>query len=109
MLASEAQHWTLRLAGEHTRTIRFDFLNRDKSRSRTAFALAPGKPVRLVLADGRASLDGQALAVQPQQASFASVMGALRFVTPRPYRPQDFPMLQAKDALKGVVERGQYR
>ena len=104
-----AQHWTLRLAGEHTRTIRFDFLNRDKSRSRTAFALAPGKPVRLVLADGRASLDGQALAVQPQQASFASVMGALRFVTPRPYRPQDFPMLQAKDALKGIVERGQYR
>jgi glycogen debranching enzyme len=104
-----AQHWTMKLAGGAARTISFDFLNRDKSRSRTTFELAPGKPVRLVLADGQASVDGKPLAVQPGRASFGAIIGKLRFRTPRRYQPQDFPMLRSKDALKGVVERNEYQ
>jgi glycogen debranching enzyme len=104
-----AQHWTLRLPAGAARTISFDFLNRDKSRSRTAFELAPGKPVRLVLADGHASVDGKELAVLPGRASFGAVIGQLRFRTPRQYQAQDFPMLRSKDVLKGVVERNEYQ
>ncbi|HWJ95500.1 MAG TPA: hypothetical protein VNT33_12300, partial [Telluria sp.] len=43
------------------------------------------------------------------QPSFTKTIGTLRFVTPRTYRPEDFPMLREKDALKGIVERGEYR
>jgi glycogen debranching enzyme len=105
----QAQHWTLRLPGGAARTVSFDFLNADKSRSRTAFVLAPGRSARLVLAGGRASVDGKTLSVQAQQDSFAGVIGTLRFVKPRQYKPQDFPMLQSKDVLKGIVERNGYQ
>ena len=104
-----AQHWTLRLTGNAPRKVSFDFLNRDKSRSVTTFELAPGKTVRLELGERRALADGKALQVTAGQASFGAVIGALGFRTPKQYRPQDFPMLQSKDVLKGIVERNQYR
>jgi hypothetical protein len=103
------QHWRLRLSGKQARMVSFSFLQRDKSRMRTSFALAPDKEVTLRLADGKATLDGRALATAPQLASFEHTIGALRFVQPKSYRPQDFPMLQAKDVLKGIVERNEYR
>jgi glycogen debranching enzyme len=103
-----AQHWQLRLAGKSTRSVSFSFLNRDKSRSHTAFSLGPGKRATLILADGRATLDGKRLPVSVHQPSFASTIGTLRFQTPKRYHPQDFPMLRAKDALKGIVERNEY-
>ncbi len=103
------QRWTLRLTGKATRTISFSFLNTDKSRSMTSFALAPGKAATLRLSDGKATLDGKALAVAPQLASQAARMGALGFRQPRAYRQQDFPMLRGKDILKGIVERDEYR
>jgi glycogen debranching enzyme len=105
----QSQRWTLRLPAGAARTVSFDFLNADKSRSRTTFTLAPGRNSTLVLAGGRASIDGKTLRVQAQQDSFAGVIGALRFVTPRQYKPQDFPMLQSKDVLKGIVERNEYQ
>ncbi len=103
------QRWTLTLRGKAARTVAVDFLNRDKSRSRAAFTLAPGKSAVLVLGEKRASIDGKALALQPHQASFAHTIGTLRFRTPKQYRPQDFPMLQSKDVLKGIVERNEYQ
>ncbi len=106
---ASAQHWTLRLNGGAARKVSIDFLNRDKSRSNVAFGLAPGQTARLVIAGGRARLDGKALAVRPRQQSFAAVIGDLRFRTPRQYRSQDFPMLQSTDVLKGIVERNQYQ
>ncbi|MES2316325.1 MAG: amylo-alpha-1,6-glucosidase [Pseudomonadota bacterium] len=106
---AQSQRWRLQLAGAQPRMIAFSFLNADKSRSRTTFELAPGKVTLLQLDGGEATLDGKPLAVMPQQASFASTIGALRFRTPRAYRPQDFPMLRARDVLKGIVEREEYK
>jgi hypothetical protein len=58
---------------------------------------------------GRAALNGRSLAAVPAQASYARQIGTLRFVTPKTYRPEDFPMLRAKDVLKGIVERNEYQ
>ena len=63
----------------------------------------------MVLGAREARLDGKPLAVSMGQASFGTVIGALRFRTPKQYRPQDFPMLRSKDVLKGIVERNEYR
>lgn len=101
------QRWQLRLTGSQPRKVTFNFLNRDKSRSLVGFTLAPGRAAILRL--DRATLDGKPLRRARQQASFEGAIGALHFVTPRAYRPQDFPMLQAKDVLKGIVERNEYK
>ena len=90
--------WTFRLNGATARTVRFAFLNSDKSRSQLAFTLLPNKPITLNLARAR-----------PVQPSFAGVIGKLEFRTPAKYDPARFPMLQSKDVLKGIVERGEYR
>lgn len=104
-----AQQWKLRLSGKTARSIRFDFLNGDKSRSRAQFQLAPGKAVVLNLANGRAQLNGKQLDVTASQPSYAGIMGELRFRQPAVYRPENFPMLRAKDVLKGIIERNEYR
>jgi glycogen debranching enzyme len=101
--------WTLRLHAPATRKLRFTFLHPDKSRSQVEFRLAPGKPATLQAAAGRARLDGRPLAERRVQASFAGVIGPLRFVTPKQYRPDAFPVLRGKDVLKDIIERDQYR
>jgi glycogen debranching enzyme len=103
------QRWTFRLQGAGKRKIAFSFLNADKSRSQLAFMLAPGQAATLVVGGGKALLDGKPLKATPLQPSFARTIGELRFRTPKPYRPADFPMLKAKDVLKGIVERNEYR
>ncbi|WLI88181.1 amylo-alpha-1,6-glucosidase [Massilia sp. R2A-15] len=103
------QRWTFRLKGATPRTVRFSFLNADKSRSQVSFTLTPAHPATLTLGNRKASLDGRALQVQSAQASYAGVIGKLGFRTPAQYVPAHFPMLRSKDALKGVVERGEYR
>lgn len=107
--AGKLQRWTLRLNGATQRTVAFNFLNDDKSRSQFAFDLAPGKPVTLVTGGGKATVDGKPLVVRPRQASYAGEIGDLVFQTPRRYRADDFPMLRSKDVLKGIVERKEYR
>ena len=103
------QRWTFRLQGATPRTVRFSFLNPDKSRSQVSFTLLPGKPLSLTLGNRKASLEGRALPVQSMQASYATVIGKLDFRKPAQYIPANFPMLRSKDALKGIVERGEYR
>ena len=90
--------WTLLLNGASARTVRFAFLNPNKSRSQVAFTLLPNKPTTLNVAKAR-----------PAQPSFAGVIGKLGFRTPAKYDPARFPMLQSKDVLKSIVERGEYR
>lgn len=99
--------WTFQLNGATARTVRFSFLNPDKSRSQLAFTLSPNKPATLVV--DKAQLNGRALAVQLAQPSFADVIGKLEFRAPAKYDPAHFPMLRSKDVLKGIVERGEYR
>ena len=70
---------------------------------------APGKPATLALAGKRALLDGRALAPQPVRASYTAEIGTLHFAQPKAYRAQDFPMLQGRDVLRGIVERNEYR
>lgn len=90
--------WTLKLNGATARTVRFSLLNPDKSRSQLSFTLLPNKRTTLDVAKAR-----------PAQPSFAGVIGKLEFRTPAKYDPARFPMLQSKDVLKGIVERGEYR
>ncbi|MCE3603948.1 hypothetical protein LXA47_10075 [Massilia sp. P8910] len=103
------QHWKLRLNGTVPRKVSFNFLGDDKGRSQLAFELAPGKTALLVTGGAKATVDGRPLAVRAHQASYASEIGELVFQTHRPYRADDFPMLKSKDALRGIVERKQYR
>ncbi len=102
------QRWRLQLTGAG-RTVAFDYLNADKSRSRVTFPLETGKPAVLELSAAGARLSGKMLAPVRSMPSQAAVLGKLRFQTPRAYLPQDFPMLKTKDALKGIVERNEYR
>jgi glycogen debranching enzyme len=101
--------WEFRLKGATPRRISFSFLNPDKSRSQLAFTLEPGQAATLVVGTRQAKLNGHALPIRPAQPSFASVIGKLGFRTPAQYNPEKFPMLQSKDVLKGIVERGEYR
>lgn len=101
--------WDLRLHGAAARTVRFSFLNRDKSRSQVAFTLEAGQRATLLIGARTTSLNGRALVVQPAQASYAGVIGKLGFRQPARYDPARFPMLGAQDVLKGIVERGEYR
>jgi glycogen debranching enzyme len=101
--------WHFRLDGAVARTVRFSFLNRDKSRSQVRFTLAAGRRATLLVGARGASLNGRALAVRPVQASYAGVIGKLGFRQPAQYDPARFPMLKSKDVLKGIVERGEYR
>jgi glycogen debranching enzyme len=103
------ERWTFHLRGGKARTLRMAWLNADKSRSQAAFTLAPGKAATLALSNRRAALDGRRLAVQAARPSYAGVIGPLRFVQPKTYRSQDFPMLQSQDVLRGIVERNEYR
>jgi hypothetical protein len=103
----KSQRWTFTLTGTQARRVTFDLLNRDSSRSRIRFDLAPGRPVTLDTAEPR--VDGRRVKAEPVQASFTKTIGPLRFLEPRPYRPEDFPMLRARDVLKGIVERDEYR
>jgi len=103
------ERWTFKLRGTKARTLRMAWLNADKSRSQAAFTLAPGKPVTLALATRSATLDGRRLAVRQARPSYAGTIGTLRFVTPKTYRSEDFPMLRSRDALRGTIERHEYR
>jgi glycogen debranching enzyme len=107
--AGAGQRWVLRLKGATARTVSFSFLNRDKSRSLAMFDLGAGHAATLTINNGKARLNGKPLLTQALQPSFAGVMGALTFQTPKPYRPEDFPMLQSKDALKQIILRDDYR
>jgi glycogen debranching enzyme len=107
--SGQRQRWRLHITGEQTRKVAFNFLNPDRSRSHAEFDLAPGKTVLLQLDAGWASVDGKRIAVSAHQASFSQTIGTLRFREPRNYRQQDFPMLQSKDVLKGIIERNEYR
>lgn len=108
-LAYRHGSWQFTLHGKAARKVEFDALNADASRTRLRFELVPEQRRTLTFAKGAASLDGAALPGEPAQASFAPVIGALRFVQPRPYRPEDFPVLRGKDVLKGIIERGEFR
>ncbi|WP_056341537.1 amylo-alpha-1,6-glucosidase [Massilia sp. Leaf139] len=103
------QRWTFTLRGKQTRTLRMAWLNDDKRRMQSEFTLAPGKPVTLELGAGRATLDGRRLALRQLRPSYADTIGTLRFAKPKDYRSEDFPMLRERDALRGIVERGEYR
>lgn len=104
------QQWTLRSsANSPVRSVEMQFLNPDRSRSRVEFDLAPDTPAVLTLDRGQARLDGRLLASEAFQPSFAALTGDLKFVTPKTYRAQDFPMLRRRDGLQHEIESGAYR
>lgn len=104
-----AERWVFRLKGGAPRKVSFSIGHADKSRASVAFEIEPGKPATLSIRAGKARLNGKMLAAAPQQASYAAAIGKLRFQTPKAYRPGDFPMLESKDVLKGIIERDEYR
>lgn len=103
------ERWTFTLRGKTARTLRMDYLNADRSRSRVVFTLSPGKAATLAIAAKGARLDGRALKAETVRPSHAATIGKLDFVQPKVYRSQDFPMLRGKDVLRGIVERMEYR
>ena len=89
--------------------MRIAYLNKDASRSEVSFQVTPEQPATLLIGAGKVSVNGRALAAVPVQASYTAEIGALHFVTPKTYRPEDFPMLRGKDVLKGIIERNEYK
>lgn len=94
--------WTFTLSARRPQQVRIALLARDKSRHVMTLDLAPDSPVTMEFDENKPGGD----VVQP---SYARQIGELRFVTPKVYLPQDFPMLRSKDVLKGIVERNEYR
>jgi glycogen debranching enzyme len=103
------ERWIFRLRSTSPRTVRLAFLNKDQSRSVASFTPSPRRESTLVIESGKAVLDGRALAVRLAQGSYTAQIGTLHFVTPKTYRPENFPMLRAKDVLKGIIERNEYK
>jgi hypothetical protein len=102
------QRWHLRIDGSAERNISFDVLQADRSRARLNFKLMPGRQATLELDGGTARLDGHRLPVVPSQASYLDAIGTLRFATPLPYRPRDFPVLRGRDILKARIDNKDY-
>ncbi|MCG2583720.1 amylo-alpha-1,6-glucosidase [Massilia sp. TS11] len=106
--SANGERWTLLQRGGQPHRLRFDLLGPDQSRQRVEFDSRPNASMVLEVGAHGATLDGRALTAQPVQASYAATIGKLDFLTPRPYRPQDFPMLRGRDVLKGIVEQNAY-
>ena len=81
--ADGGERWTFTLRGKTARTLRMDYLNPDKSRSRVAFTLAPGKAATLAIGASGARLDGRALKTETVRPSYAATIGRLEFVRPK--------------------------
>lgn len=104
-----AQRWKIKLNSKQARTLSFNTLAGDSSRGQVSFELAPGATAELLLKPDETRLNGKRMHQTRTQAAFAATIGPLRFAVPKAYRPQDFPMLQQRDVLKGIVEREEYR
>ncbi len=104
-----AQRWKIKLNSTQARTLSFNTLAADSSRGQVRFELAPGGTAELLFKPSETRLDGKRMHQTRTQAAFAATIGPLRFAVPKIYRPQDFPMLQQRDVLKGIVEREEYR
>ncbi|MCS0658319.1 amylo-alpha-1,6-glucosidase [Massilia terrae] len=96
------QRWVFSLSSPKPYRISIAQLAGDKSRHRQAVEVTPGHPVAV-------EFDEDKPAGVKVQASYSAQIGELRFVTPKFYRPEDFPMLRGKDVLKGIIERSEYR
>jgi glycogen debranching enzyme len=104
-----AQRWKITLNSNQARTVSFNTLGAGGSRGMVSFELAAGGKAELLLAPGETRLNGKRLHQTRTQPALAAAIGPLAFAVPKTYRPQDFPMLQQRDVLKGIVEREEYR
>jgi glycogen debranching enzyme len=104
-----AQRWKIKLKGAQARTLSFNTLAIDGGRGQVTFELAPGGSAELLFMPSETRLNGKRMHQTKTQAALAAAIGPLRFAIPKTYRPQDFPMLQQRDVLKGIVEREEYR
>ena len=107
------EHWSLVLKGSAHRKGVMVFLAPDKSRRKVTFDLSPGMKTVVVLNDGEARVNGQTTATTLFLPSYASLIGNLKFQTPKQYNPanpgSDIPVLQGKDVLQGIIERGDFK
>jgi glycogen debranching enzyme len=107
--SGQGSRWVLRLHDRQVRTLTFDLLDARRRRQRVTLTARPGVAVVLASDGRRISVDGRAVAARVVQASYAATIGTLAFRTPPPYVPANFPMLRSRDALQGVILRGEYR
>jgi glycogen debranching enzyme len=107
------ERWSFDLKGSASRKGVIEFLAPDKSRRTVTFDLTPGNRCVVVINGDTVQVNGQSVATTLFMPSYASVIGDLKFQTPKVYDPSnphpDFPMLQGKDVLEHIIERGDYR
>ncbi|MFL6710139.1 MAG: amylo-alpha-1,6-glucosidase [Massilia sp.] len=104
-----ASRWQFKLHDAAARRLTLDLLDTRYRRQRVTFMLRAGASTTLVSDGRRITLNGRPLRARVVQASYDAVIGKLTFRTPPPYVPANFPMLRTKDALQGVILRGEYR
>ena len=104
-----ASRWQFKLHDAAARRLTLDLLDTRHRRQRVTFMLRAGASAILVSDGRRITLDGRPLRARVVQASYDAVIGKLAFRNPPPYVPANFPMLRTKDALQGVILRGEYR
>ena len=107
------ERWTFGLKGTASRKVLLTFLAPDKGRRTLSFDLEPGAKCSVVLKAEKAWINGKLTATTLALPSYAGLIGKLEFQTPKHYSPpeakSDLPVLQGKDFLQGIIERGEYR
>lgn len=105
----KTQRWKVQLNSRLDRILSFNTLAADGSRGLVQFALVANGTAELLAKPGQVLVNGKRVHQTRTQAAFAHDIGPLQFALPKPYRPQDFPMLRERDVLKGIIEREEYR
>lgn len=101
--------WTWRFlpAQKTGRKVSLSLTAPDRSRRRVEFLLT-GSPQILTWNGTAATLDGKNIAAAPDMDSYQALMGDLKTLVPRTYRPEDFPVLQGKNVLQDIIKKGKF-
>ena len=105
-----AWRWSVTLRGAAAeRELVLDLLDQTLARRRTSFKLQPGKTVVLEWKNASVRLDGHPWPSRLLMPSQAQIVGKLRIATPPADDTKAFPMTRAKDRLRDIVLKGEYK
>lgn len=104
----EAGTWHWRFQSSTVISVQMNALTRKDSR--VAFKFTVNKESALLSWNGTvATLNNKTLSMNEVMPTQRGNIGELRFVQPEAYRPASFDMLKEKDALKQIIERGEFQ
>lgn len=106
---SGSETWSIKLKDAASKKLYFQPLTQDGSRYEFEINLRPAEETLLKWNGEVLEVNGRRLAGKLLNLGQKALIGELEFLQPKTYRPEDFPMLQKKNVLQGIIERGEYR